>query len=309
MDLIAYHTWMLNDVVRMQAYRQAIFNVVQQGDVVLDVGTGSGIMALFACQAGARKVYAVEAGEIISIARQLARENGFADRITFLNQDVRDLQQLELVDVITSELISNSGPGENMAQIINLCRERFLKPGGKIVPQSVELCLAPLDDPQTYRKACPPDPAAYDIDFSFLQRYSVHLPLRARISPQALLSAGRTAYAYHAYTATDNDDFQASLDFEVERPGTLHGYGSWFHATLADGVELTNMPLSTTHWDNIFFPLPQPVPLEPGMTISLDFSVVNNGAPLVGWIWNTVVRNGDQVVASFEQNSRLGDHR
>jgi protein arginine N-methyltransferase 1 len=309
MDLIAYHTWMLNDRVRMEAYRRAIFAVVRPGDVVLDVGTGSGVLAMFACQAGARLVYAVEAGEIITVARQLAQDNGFTERIRFIHLDARELKELEQVDVIVSELISNSGPGEGMAETINCCRDLFLRPGGKIVPEWVELCLAPVDECGLYRSACPPGISTYEIDFSSVRNYSVHLPLRARVSPEALLAPGQVAYEYQAYSSVVDDDFTTLLSFTAGRAGTLHGFCSWFNALLAERVELTNAPLSTVHWDNIFFPLREPVPLEAGMTISLDFRAEGKGTPLIGWSWRTVVRRGEQTVAACEQNSRLSDPR
>ena len=86
------HVMLLNDTQRMSAYRQAISAVVRNGDVVLDVGTGTGILALFACQAGAKKVYAVDHGDILTVARELAESNDFRHRIVFLNDDVRHIQ-------------------------------------------------------------------------------------------------------------------------------------------------------------------------------------------------------------------------
>jgi len=85
-DQVSFHRMLLNDVVRMEAYRRAIFQTVKRGDTVLDVG--SGILAMLACQAGAGRVYAVEQGPVIAAARELATANGFADRIVFLNQDI-----------------------------------------------------------------------------------------------------------------------------------------------------------------------------------------------------------------------------
>jgi tRNA1(Val) A37 N6-methylase TrmN6 len=42
----------------------------------MDVGAGSGILSLFCAQAGARKVYAVEASGMAASARRLADGNG-----------------------------------------------------------------------------------------------------------------------------------------------------------------------------------------------------------------------------------------
>jgi protein arginine N-methyltransferase 1 len=75
---------MIADTVRMRAYTAALRAAVKPGDVVLDIGTGTGIFALLACQYGASKVYAIEPNDNIQVARKLARENGFQDRIEFI---------------------------------------------------------------------------------------------------------------------------------------------------------------------------------------------------------------------------------
>ena len=78
---LGFHRMLIADRVRSDAYQRAIRALVREGDVVLDIGTGSGLLAMFACQAGASRVYAVERTSIASVARELARANGFADRI------------------------------------------------------------------------------------------------------------------------------------------------------------------------------------------------------------------------------------
>lgn len=69
---------MLEDSKRTGAYYNAVLQNKRQfyDKVVLDVGTGSGILALFAAMAGARKVYAVEATAMAKQARKLVESNG-----------------------------------------------------------------------------------------------------------------------------------------------------------------------------------------------------------------------------------------
>src|SRR5258708_20713975 len=93
------HLGLLNDVDRMQAYRQAILKTVRPGDTVLDIGTGTGIMALFSCQAGAKRVYAVDKSDIISVAREMAHANKLDDRIVFIKEEIRKIRLEEKVDV------------------------------------------------------------------------------------------------------------------------------------------------------------------------------------------------------------------
>ncbi len=292
----------------MRTYKRAIEKTVKPGDVVLDVGTGSGIMAMFACQAGARRVYAVELEDIIFAARQLAEENGFAERIVFLRRDATKVRLPEKVDVITSELISDNGPGENMAKLINRCRDRFLKPNGRIVPQRVDMCIAPIQDAKTYRMVRMPEKPVYGIDFSSYERQLSNLPIRSRSVEQTFLAPGRILYRYEAHTSSHPDRFITTVSFKVEKRGTFHGYSSWFDSILAHGVPLTNKPPAELCWSTIFYPLVEPVLVKPGMTIELKFQgrydlpMEQNSCS-----WDTIVRNGEQILARHQQALLLAD--
>ena len=57
---LAMHRLMLRDRVRNETFREGIGAAVTPGNVVLDVGAGTGILSLFCIQAGAQRVYAVE---------------------------------------------------------------------------------------------------------------------------------------------------------------------------------------------------------------------------------------------------------
>ena len=70
------HGWIVADQVRTGAYLRALEAVVKPGQVVLDIGTGVGLLAIIACRLGARKVYAVECEEIVELAKEVARDNG-----------------------------------------------------------------------------------------------------------------------------------------------------------------------------------------------------------------------------------------
>ena len=56
--------------------------------VVLDVGCGTGILSMFASQAGAKHVYAVDCSSIIEQAQQIIDINGFTDKITLIKGKV-----------------------------------------------------------------------------------------------------------------------------------------------------------------------------------------------------------------------------
>ncbi len=95
----------LQDNVRTSAYHQAITANAADfaGKVVVDVGTGSGILALFAAAAGARKVYALEASDSAARARMLVAANGLSHIIEVIQCKVEEVTLPEKADIIVSE--------------------------------------------------------------------------------------------------------------------------------------------------------------------------------------------------------------
>jgi len=302
-DLISFHRKLLNAPERMQAYREAIFKTVRPDDVVLDVGCGSGILGLFACQAGARRVYAIEQSNAISVASELAAANGFADRIVYINKDIKEVHLDEQADVIVSELISKGVIGQKMAETIGYCRDHLLKTDGRILPNQVELFIAPIEDNVIYRKTQLPEKSEYDLDFTPFARRSYNNPLSAHIPAHSLLSTGQIAYRYDAPTAANFDSFDAKLVFEVEKAGMLHGFCAWFSSVLAEGVVMSNKPPGIAAWDNLFLPLAQPAHVEPGITIELSLKGRDDSQMPFIWIWNTTVRSNSQILAEHRQST------
>ena len=112
---IEVHRTMICDRVRTEAFRRAIDSVVRHGDVVLDVGAGSGILSMFAARAGAARVYAVERTTVAVVAQELAVANGVAEIVRVIQGDVMDIELPERVDVIVSEWLGGFGIDEGNA--------------------------------------------------------------------------------------------------------------------------------------------------------------------------------------------------
>ena len=298
---------LLNDAVRMERYREAIHRTVRPGDLVLDLGSGSGILALFACQAGAAHVYCVEREPIIRLARQLAEANGYADRLTFLQTDIRELVLDRKVDVIQSELIAKGAVGENMAELVGLCRDRFLKPGGRIVPQDVLLWVAPVECARTYARSTLPQREAYGLDFEPMLRHARNRMLSVRLASSTLLADGQVAYRYQAMTAPLVDVFDTKLTLLPTRTGVLHGFVAWFSATLAEGITLSNPPPGTGSWDNHFFPVTSPVPVDPETTIGLRLRARSDTKFGAIWQWDTTVEAAGRAGQTSHQSSFYGE--
>ena len=120
---------MLSDSVRMEAFREAIQQVVKPGDVVVDLGAGTGILGFLALQAGAAKVFAIEQSDSMDLAKAVAAKNGMSDRIDFLNKNSKDVTLPVQADVIVSETLGSFGVDENTLEFTLDARDPLSEAG------------------------------------------------------------------------------------------------------------------------------------------------------------------------------------
>ena len=138
----------LYDTERTKRFRRAIHKVVKPGDVVVDAGSGTGILGMFAAQAGAKRVYALELNRrFIKVIKENAKRNGFEKVFKVVNCDATKYKLPEKVDVIICELLSTGLFFEPEIQIINHLK-RFLKKGGRIVPMECRSWIQLIDAQQ-----------------------------------------------------------------------------------------------------------------------------------------------------------------
>ena len=140
---LSEHEEMLSDTVRVQTYHRGIRNNVRPGDVVVDLGTGTGLLAFMASRAGAKKVYAVEHSDFIEVAREIGRHNGFTN-IEFVQANSREFTPPEPVDIVLHEQMGDELFNENMLQNLLDVRDRLLRPHGRILPAKFRLYVEPV---------------------------------------------------------------------------------------------------------------------------------------------------------------------
>ena len=244
---------MLSDKVRMQAYREAIFKTVKAGDVVVDLGAGTALLSIWAVQAGASKVYAIEKTSAIELAKEIAQVNHCLDKIEFLNENSVDVDLPERADVLISETLGSFGLDENTLQFTIDARDRFLLDDAKMIPQSLELFVAPVDDKETYEKL---DFWRHIPDINFAPAFELFAKkiMVESVNPGGLLSEP-VSFGQIDFTTATETEFQARQYIPIEKPGFIHGVAGWFNVVLCDGIEINTAPDQTqTHWKQAFFP-------------------------------------------------------
>lgn len=269
---------MVSDRWRTDAFAAAIADAVRPGDVVLDVGTGTGVLAMLAARAGARQVYAIDQAEIAQTAANLVRANQLEDKVKILRGPAAELELPEKVDLIISEWLGHMAFVENMLDDVILAREANLQPDGRMLPARVEVKLAPLGDPVLYFHDGPGywRKTVHGLDFSSLEALELQQgrTLQTRVEPATLLAEPATLIALDLATAHLDDPYgEGSVKLEVLRDGVLTGFAAWFTTDLSDNVHLDTGPRQPeTHWSQTAFACP-PRPVKAGERLTLEWSM------------------------------------
>jgi type I protein arginine methyltransferase len=295
---LATHRLMLHDDMRNQAYRQALLATVKPGDVVLDFGAGTGILSLFAAQAGAARVYAVERTAIARLARRLVKRNGFDDRIVVIRGDVEHVNLPENVDVIVSEWLGAFGVDENMLAPLVVARDRWLKPGGRMLPETVTAWVAPLWNDALDREMTLQSGRPYDLDLSLVADAEAEEVSWTWLTvPEETLAAEpQTMWTTDVREVSRSDakaPFTTSLILMAARDCRINALTTWFSATFGDDITLTNAPTAPeTHWGQYLFPLRKAVAVPEGTPIRVEFACIPAGPGYCAYTWS--VRVGDK---------------
>lgn len=295
MSEIDWHREMLADTQRVNAFRAALAEAVQPGDVVLDIGTGTGLLALFAVQLGASKVYAVEQGEIVNVAEQVAATNGVsAEQIRFLRGHSSQIELPERVDLVVAELIGSFGLEESIIPVLSNARERFLKPGGRLLPSWLDLYVAPTQEGDSQWRWQQALAREHGLDFTPVSDLSQHRPLHLWADASLLLGEGEPVFRCDFRTSDATTVLEGDVATQLTRSGQLCGWMGWFTAGYGERSFLsTQPPINGSSWENVLFPVGDPIAASTG-----DVARVKLRLDDPFWSWQSEV--GDEVRAFSE---------
>ncbi len=300
---------MIADRIRMDSFVQAMRGAIRPGAVVMDIGTGPGIMAVYACQLGASRVYAIEASAVIQVAREIAAANHCADKIVFFEDLSTKVEIPDRADVIVSDMRGVLPLYEQHIPSIADARRRFLAPGGTLIARKDRIWAAVVEAPEAYGKIVDPwDRNAPGQNLARARLRVLNEFRKVRVTPQQLLSAPKL-WTTLDYRTIENPDVQGTLQFTAERNGTGHGILVWFDMELADDVGFSNGPSSPeTIYSSAFFAWVEPVLLSAGQNVSveLDAKLLEND---YFWRWTTQIESAEkagETVAHFKQSLMQG---
>jgi protein arginine N-methyltransferase 1 len=304
-DLVNYGS-MVADKGRTSSYERALRENVRPGAVVLDIGAGSGIMAMLACRAGAGRVYAVEPNDVIKLARQIAADNGFSNRIEFIQEMTTDIDLPEKVDGIVADLRGRTPLfGKSIVSILD-ARDRFLKRDGWIIPARDPIWVAPVSSTHLYDKFVGAWNTEYQFDFDRARLKTANTPGGTRLDADDLIAAPQR-WTVLDYKNLKGTNVSGEMRWVMNRAANAHGLAMWFDCETATGIGYSNSPASGERhvYEQMFFPWPEAVRLLAGDKVEVRLRADFIQTDYV-WSWETRVMSCERVKAEFRQSTFNG---
>lgn len=298
------YTEMIGDRVRTDAYREALRACVRPGSVVVDIGTATGFLAMLASQCGARRVYAIDPSTTVLIGRELAALNGYGETIEFIQQFSSTVTLPEPVDVIVSDLRGVTPVFQAAIAAILDARDRWLAPGGCLIPQVDRLWGALARKPALMtRRRQATDADVLGINMLPARRYVMNSIWRGPMRADEIL-VDPTCWTTLDYRTLRSPNVSGSLRWRIDEPMQAHGVAIWFDSRLCDGIGYDSAPgRPNCVYGQALLPFDEPIDLQPPDTISIDISAWLVQGEYV-WRWETYLsRDGVARERRFSQSN------
>ncbi|NXX88295.1 ANM8 methyltransferase, partial [Centropus bengalensis] len=255
------HEEMLKDEVRTLTYRNSMYHNkhVFKDKIVLDVGSGTGILSMFAAKAGAKKVYGIECSSISDYSEKIIKANHLDSIITIFKGKVEEVElPVEKKNIIISEWMGYCLFYESMLKKIIFARDKWLKPGGLMFPDRAALYVVAIEDRQKKNFKIHWWENVYGFDMTCIRDVAMKEPLVDIVDPKQVVTNACLIKEVDIYTVkTEELAFTSAFCLQIQRNDYIHALVTYFN------IEFTKchkkMGFSTapdapyTHWKQTVF--------------------------------------------------------
>ena len=248
---------LLSHKSRIRKFKQAIESMVKPNDYVIDLGTGSGILAIIAARHGAR-VTAIDANvESLKYAREAAAMNDVAEKIEFVNSHFSDFKPKEKADAVVCEMLSSVMLIEQQIPASHYALNNLLKPDGILIPEEVKLFVIPVENEILWNR--------FNVEnFKFPR-----IPQTADRGQSVDLADIQELEKYDFSKRLDQSSpIDKTIEFEIVQDGAIHGLVGMFEAKLSEDTTLS----MEDGWRELFLPLPKSIDVKTGEKVRLRIS-------------------------------------
>ncbi|MBO8151655.1 MAG: hypothetical protein DRP91_02720 [Candidatus Neomarinimicrobiota bacterium] len=302
--MIREYRELLNDKRRVIAFRKAIQELTNRDTTIAEIGTALGTYAFFAAMAGAKKVYAIEEKDIIEVAKVIAKRNSLEDRIVFIKGHSTSVELPEKADYIIMEDYTPIFLYPGLKDVILDARERFLKAGGKFIPEQIDIKMAACQffsfhtSLDLWRNT---NDILYDINWDHTTEMIFNQPHYVEQGVPEILTE---EILIKSIKLSSENDFIFSFDNEVEikKDSILHGIVGWWDCFFTPTQYFTNSPKeSPSSWGQMFFPFRHPVQVRAGEKVHLYlYSIESKNTGEIHFKWGIETENSTQDYNTFK---------
>jgi type II protein arginine methyltransferase len=266
-----WHFFIVRDAVRNAAYDAALRRAVRPSSRVLEIGTGTGLLAMMAARAGAAQVVTCEMNPLIAeTARKIIAQNGYAGRVRVVSKHSDELDvETDLggrADILVSEIVSNNLLGEDVLPAHEHAMREFVKPGGRVIPARGHVRIA-LGEDLRHEPSLLADTDGFDLSPMNVLLGSMH-EFRVGHERLKLRSAAIDLFEFDFASAVFCPPSQVSVDL-VSSGGRINGIAQWIRLDMDDAGRYENQPArgASSCWGVMFHSLPRPLETAAGQTI------------------------------------------
>jgi len=288
-----WHVPMMNDRLRNDAYFQALRNAVTPDTRVLEIGTGSGLLAMMAARHGARQVTTCEVvAEIADTARAIVAANGLTPPVTVINKRSTKLEigtdMEERADLLVSEILSSEFLGEGVLGSIEDAKRRLLKPGACIIPARGSIQFALFGGPDIEKNVRVDEVHGFDLNgFNGIVARK-QLVGRDDLGIELLSDDSRAFFFDFVNTDRFPQKDKMTIEVPVRRAGRCLGIIQWLRLEMDDTVVFENHPSiknPARSWQHCMYIFSEAQDVAPGQ-VALVTVIHNRNTPwffLEGW--------------------------
>jgi type III protein arginine methyltransferase len=273
--LPAYHTRMMNDVRRNDAWNRALRRAIHPGMRVLEIGSGAGMLALMAARAGAEKVTTCEKDRVAAtIAREICESNGYGSIVDVVSKKSQDLipgvDLNQPADLLFCDIFADTLLAFDPLPALADARNRLLAPGAPVVPAAgvIKIALARW-------KSCATEcrtnhSAGFDISaFANLVRPSAIVAIGD--SNVSLCSPDAEAFRFDFGAPSHPEADRAELTLQADCDGTVDGVIQWIRLELDSetALEARPEPGATFFSSPQFWSLPESIEMRRGESVGI----------------------------------------
>jgi len=314
-----FHALLLGDRLRMRTFRSAIAELVKPGDVVVDLGTGTGILAQWALESGAARVYAIDFNaDVLADATQRLAAAGYRDTFIPMHGLSYDITLPELASVVLSETLGNLADNESCVPILADARQRFLAPDGALLPSRAESYLVPVAATEAHSAVAEFRVRGGNESLPVEQQLSqlgagspFDTYYDAIIPADRHLATARLARSYR-FTEAETDEYAISLAFACRHSGQFTGFKGYFVADLSPAtvMDISGDDIAagatSDSWKHCYLPIRSAIEVRPGDQITLRFARHRTGGFGQCYQWSGAVYRDSRQIAEFAQSSGAG---